>query len=153
MTEVPPRLAPNTDQVFASVIDGEAIIMNVQSGVYYSTDGVGALIWTQLEAGASVDEIIAAVVAAYAVPPEQARADVERLARELLGHGIVVDPGEAARPPASTPGPSEVAAAMGADTSSRRPYAPPTLAVYHDMGDLLALDPPAPETRDLRWSR
>ena len=149
MAEVPPRLAPNTDEVFASVIDGEAIIMNVRSGVYYSTDGVGALIWTQLEAGASVDEIIAAVVAAYAVPPEQARADVERLAGELLGHGIVVDPGEAGRPPAPAPGPSEV----GTDASSRRPYARPTLAVYHDMGDLLALDPPAPETRDLRWSR
>jgi len=150
---VPPRLAPNTDEVFASVIDGEAIIMNVRSGVYYSTDGVGTLIWTQLEAGASVEEIIAAVVAAYAVPPEQARADVERLARELLEHGIAVDPGEAGRPPPPAPGPSEVAAAMGPDASSRRSYARPTLVVYHDMGDLLALDPPAPETRDLRWSR
>ena len=36
------RLRPNDAEVTATVIDDEAIMINLTSGVYYSTDGVGA---------------------------------------------------------------------------------------------------------------
>jgi len=39
------RFQMNDTEVTATVIDGEAIMINLSSGVYYSTDAVGARIW------------------------------------------------------------------------------------------------------------
>jgi len=35
--------------------------------------------------------------------------------------------------------------------AGKLPYEPPRLSVYRDMGDLLALDPPAPGLTDIPW--
>ncbi len=39
------RLRPREEEVASKVIDGEAIIINLANGVYYSMDKVGALVW------------------------------------------------------------------------------------------------------------
>ncbi len=140
---LPERVVLKADDVVAKVIDGEAIIMNIRSGVYYSIDDVGGFICGRIEEGYSLQEIIEAVVVHYDVSAEQARADVERLTRELLEEGIVS--ASEARVSSVTPRVS--------DAGSRRRYATPTLKTYRDMGDLLALDPPAPNLHDLRWEK
>jgi Coenzyme PQQ synthesis protein D (PqqD) len=78
------RLRPNEQEVAAKVMDGEAIIINLANGIYYSMDKVGALIWEALAAAHSLEEVILAIIARYDVSREQAQADVERLAAELL---------------------------------------------------------------------
>lgn len=145
MSDRPERICPNADVVFAKVIDGEAVIMNIRSGIYYSMDQVGALVWTNVEEGASLEDIVAAIVGTYAVSAERARADVERLVQELLSEQIVrvADPSVAHARPAPSP--------PAAPSAARQAYTPPALTVYRDMGDLLALDPPAPDLKDLHW--
>jgi len=114
--------------------------MNVRSGIYYSTDGVGSFIWTRIEEGFSIEEIAHAVTAEYEVSLEQARGGVQRIISKLLDEGVVV-PGIAPKGELNRP-----ASCRG----ERRPYNDPCLTVYRDMGDLLALDPPAPSVLDLR---
>ena len=41
MPEMPERLMPKSDQIAAKVMDGEAVIIDLASGVYYSMDGGG----------------------------------------------------------------------------------------------------------------
>ena len=126
---------PNTDEVAAKVLDGEAIIINLSTGMYYSLDAAGGLAWDTLGAGATVGEIVDAIIATYEVERDRAEADVRRLVTELQRAGLVRLGPDA---PGARPAPARTPA------TARGAYAPPQLQAYDDMAELLALDPPHP---------
>lgn len=130
------RFVVNSSEVTGQVIDGEAIIMNLSTGMFYSTDKVGASIWSWVEQGLSVEEIIAEITVRYDVSEAQARSDLDELVGQLLGENLVHTEAVATegRPPHLT-----VPAA-----ATRAPYHAPELNRYSDMTDMLALDPPMP---------
>ena len=80
----------NAQDVNAEVIEGEAIVINVTTGVYYSLDGAGAYIWELLTSGASVAECVQAVMDRYQVPAEQVRADVTEIVSQLIEEGLIL---------------------------------------------------------------
>lgn len=127
------RLAPNRATVAAKVIDGEAIILDVTRGAYYSLDGAGAVVWSCLESGYPVAAIPGILETRYEGSPDQFRQEVEALTDHLLREGLVV-------PASGDPTPEALAPAEG----PRLPFVAPQLHKYTDMGDLLALDPPMP---------
>ena len=135
------RLRPRAEEVAAKVIDGEAILINLANGIYYSMDKVGGLVWEMVEKGYSLKEVVSAVVERYDVSREQAEADVQRLLEELLQENLVT----VAEDGATSPAKSEWG------EQSRAPYEAPKLNIYRDMGDLLALDPPTPGLQDIVW--
>jgi len=135
------RLRLNEQEVAAKVIDGEAIIINLANGIYYSMDKVGALIWEMLAGGHSLAEVTTAVLACYDIPQAQAEVDVHKLAAELVQENLLVVSQDApAFLTGSTPEPPQ-----------KLPYEVPQLNIYRDMGDLLALDPPTPGLQDIVW--
>ncbi len=71
------RVVAARDQVSCDV-GGEAAILQLASGVYYSLDAVGSRIWALLQSPRSVREIRDTLVAEYDVP-------AERCERDLLG--------------------------------------------------------------------
>ena len=81
-------LVVNDQDVAAKVVDGEAILINLTSGLYYSMDKVGGFVWSLFAPGSSIAQVADAVAARYSVPPAQAREDVRRLARELLEENL-----------------------------------------------------------------
>jgi hypothetical protein len=135
------RFHPNEAEVAAKVMDGEAIIINLSNGMYYSMDQVGGLIWEMITEGHTLDDIASAVVRSYDVSDGQAQADIQRLAVELVDENLVI--------------PSTVAAPTRDDRKQARqdklPYEQPRLNKYSDMADLLALDPPMPGLEDIPW--
>jgi hypothetical protein len=135
------RLAPNVKELAAKVMDGEAIIINLANGIYYSMDQVGGLIWGLISAGRSLEEISSQICRTYDVGADRALADLEQVAKELLQENLVViaDATETAPPDA------------GAERPVKLPYEPPALNKYRDMADLLALDPPMPSQEDIPW--
>ncbi len=132
------RYKLKTDNTAATVIDGEAIIVNLTTGVYYSMDKVGAEVWEMIGQGLSTLQIAAAVAARYEIAQDKALVDIERLTEKLSAEELIVVSDE---PDADASHP-ELAA-------NRLPYAIPRLEIYRDMGDLLALDPPMPGLRDI----
>lgn len=136
------RLAPCTEEVAAKVIDGEAILINLATGVYYSMDKVGALAWEMIAGGYTLEQIVSTVVRRYEVSLDQATADVHRLADELAQENLV-------KPAAIDALPAAIAT-NGAAT--KEPYESPVLNIYRDMGDLLALDPPTPGLDTFNWN-
>jgi hypothetical protein len=129
------------EEVAAKVIDGEAIIINLANGVYYSMDKAGALIWELLENGQPLDQIARAVVARYDIAAEKARDDVARLAGELVQENLLelsTDKSEPCQESESL-------------QDHKLIYESPALNIYRDMGDLLALDPPVPGLGDTPW--
>ncbi len=125
------RLEPNETSIAAKVLDGEAILIDLSSGFYYSMDGSGGILWSLIDARYTPAEIIGALAQVYGLPTEQVRGDVEKLLGELESHHLV-------RPSSAT---------QAADISlPEKPgaYVPPLLNVYGDMNHLLAIDPPLP---------
>lgn len=125
------RFEVNTPDVAAKVIDGEAIVMNLANGHYYSLDGVGATVWEMLDAGLAVTDIIAALSARYGLADVEVGTAVTALAADLMSEGLIRVRAEAAASPTDVVG--------GPDA-----YDTPRLVKYTDMAELLALDPPMP---------
>jgi hypothetical protein len=50
------RFRVNETHMTTSVIDGETIIINLESGLYYSLDQTGAASWELLSSGRSIAE-------------------------------------------------------------------------------------------------
>ena len=134
------RFTPNENDVAAKVIDGEAIIMNVTTGMYYSSDKVGAAIWELLQAGYSLAETAATIAERYEAGGERVRADVDRLATEFLRENLLHRAPDRAPPPMLPPA-----------EGHPLPYDPPEFQKYSDMADLLALDPPMPGLAKTPW--
>ena len=134
------RFQPNSADIAAKVIDGEAIILNIANGLYFSMDQVGAVVWGHIEAGCMSGEICDAVAARYEIDAATAGNDVSALLDALLKEGLIL------RTEAN-----DTATVLSPPVASRLPYVPPELHRYDDMVDLLALDPPMPGLGDTTW--
>lgn len=126
-------ISANEQQVAAKVMDGEAILINLSTGAYYSMSATGGFIWSLIERRVSVDNIITAVTNQYEVDRPTAVTDILRLGEELRAEGLVA----VSTSPAEK---SVVPAANGARLS----YEAPTLQKFTDMAEMFALDPPLP---------
>jgi hypothetical protein len=122
----------NLPKVVAEVFeDDEVVIVNLDSGNYYSLAGSGAVIWNALAAGRPLAEIEAALAARYTGDHETLGQAVRALLDELLRENLIAPAGAgaAAAPEAAAPG------------GTRSPFTAPALQRYTDMQDLLLLDP------------
>jgi DNA-binding CsgD family transcriptional regulator len=134
------RLALNEADVAAKVMDGEAIVMNLANGYYYSLTGTGAFVLEWLSGGHSLAETAEALTRRYAVSESAALADVVSLATRLLDEGLMQARGDA-----------PVEAVAPPSDRSEEAYETPVLESFADMADLLALDPPMPGLARTPW--
>ena len=67
----------------AAEIGDEVVFLHEGDGVYYGLDGVGAFVWTLLDAPRSFNDILRLVLAEYDVGEETCRRDLEELVRIL----------------------------------------------------------------------
>jgi hypothetical protein len=128
------RFKVNEKLVTSKIIDGEAIIINLASGMYYSLDKTGALVWMLIGAGYSVEESANQLSGRFSVPVQRVRDDIDRLVNHLLEQNLVLASENGSRT-------SDVVL----DPPVGDPYETPVLNSYDDMGDVLALDPPLPQ--------
>lgn len=85
-----PRRLRMADGVVFRELDGEAVILHLDSGTYFGLDGIGTRVWRSLEAHAPLDAVVEAVVDEYDVDRARARADITRLVGELVSRGLMV---------------------------------------------------------------
>lgn len=125
------RFTVNAPAVVSEVIDGEAVILNLRSGHYFSALHTGAVVWEWIDGGASDEEVAAALASRYGLPASEAARGVSAFLSELLRHELV------------TEGRTANGALTPALDATRAPasWAPPALSVFTDMEDLLLLDP------------
>ncbi len=75
--------------VVSSPLDEGSALLDLTSSTYFSLNAVGALAWDRLSSGATVDEIVAAVMSRYDIAQTQCRADMESLLTSLEAKGLV----------------------------------------------------------------
>jgi hypothetical protein len=130
------RLSANEPDIASKVIDGEAILINLQTGAYYSLRDAGVVIWHALREQRTRSEILSVLATTYAAEEKTFAADLDDLLARLAEERLVR---------ASTqPGVTDA----GAAPSSSGAYQRPELEKFTDMEELLALDPPTPGALD-----
>jgi hypothetical protein len=77
------------DAVHARLFDDELVILDLAKGEYFALDGVGARLWSGLQAGRTVEQVAHEIVADYDVTFERAMADLVALGEKLLAEGLM----------------------------------------------------------------
>jgi hypothetical protein len=72
------------------VVADEAILIHLQTGVYYSLNEVGTVFWQLLDGQRSLQDCAAQIAAQYDAPPEVILSDLDELAGELMKEGLVI---------------------------------------------------------------
>lgn len=75
--------------VVAEQIDGEAVILNLQTSTYYKLDGVGARVWSLLKERPTSGELVRILSAEYAVPSATLQSDLAALLDELSANSLI----------------------------------------------------------------
>jgi len=70
-------------------LDGEAIILNLESGTYFGLDYVGTRIWALLQEDGSLRRTHELLKHEYDVEPERLEADILRLVEELRSNDLL----------------------------------------------------------------
>ena len=93
MTRIQPtltsRVRPRDQVLFQESPQGEAVLLDVTSGVYFGLDPIGARIWQLLGAHELLSEIARRVQEEYDVSEDQCASDLLTLLAELDAHGLV----------------------------------------------------------------
>jgi hypothetical protein len=140
------RFRVNTPTVTHETIDGEAVIINLDSGNYYSLVEVGSFIWSLVENGASVKDVQEQVLQSYQGAPSEIDRGVQELLTQLQQENLIVPLNGAAEV-------SDLTAAAPANNHHEKPsFNPPSLHKYSDMQELLLLDP-IHDVDDAGWPR
>ena len=93
-----------SNQVSADLA-AEAVILNLNSGVYYGLDLVGTRIWELTREPRCVNEIRDVIFSEYDVTPERCEQDLHALLGQLMEAGLIeVKDASSASVPATSPG-------------------------------------------------
>ena len=128
------RFRVNTPTVTHETIDGEAVIINLDSGNYYSLVDVGSFIWGLVEKGASAGEVQDLVLQTYQGNATDVDRGVQELLAQLQQENLIV--------PADETGALDLSEVLRSNNGHEKPsFNPPSLHKYSDMQELLLLDP------------
>jgi ornithine carbamoyltransferase len=72
------------DTVFAQEVDGEMVLLDMDSENYFGLDAVATDIWRLLSEGKTLQETFDALLEMYDVEPETLHSDLSAFVRKLL---------------------------------------------------------------------
>lgn len=82
-------IAVVSNHQISSNLSGEAVVLNLNSGVYFGLNEVGASIWNLLQQPISIGEMRDAIVEEYEVEIAQCEQDLLSLLEDLLATGLI----------------------------------------------------------------
>lgn len=122
--------AVNYPNVVAEVFEGEVVVVDLESGQYFSLAGTGAAIWSEVIGGRTIEQVAQAVVDTHDTGDVDVLAETIRFVAQLLEQNLVV------------PGPAAADAGERTVVLEARPaFVAPALQIYNDLQDILLLDP------------
>lgn len=78
-------------ELIATEMDGDLVMMHVESGEYYGISGIGIRVWELLSVPISPAEIVRSICTEFEVDADIARADVQEFLVDL-GSRCLIDP-------------------------------------------------------------
>ena len=128
------RHGVNEASIVYDVLEGEVVVVNLDSGSYYIMQGTASPIWQQLAAGRRVDEIVDGLATAYPdVPRGDLQAAVEDFLAQVMAESLLV--------PASAHAAARPVPDMGPSATAPQVFTAPVMYRYTDMQALIQMDP------------
>ena len=128
---------PNDQDVVSKVIEGEAILINLKTGIYYSMNETGGMTWSSLTHGASIEQISEFMVNHCQGTGETVGSDIQAFIDLLVDEALVVS--------SEIEYTSEIPAL---EFDKPAEYKMPSMEKFDDMAEMFALDPPLPSLVD-----
>lgn len=119
----------NTPRIISETIDNETILIDFDTGTYYSLEGTANQIWRLLEQHCSTMAIVSQLSACFEGDGEEIEAAVRQFVGALIQAAVIVETDAPLVPPALPP------------LTAKVPFVPPLLEQHTDIQDLLLLDP------------
>jgi len=113
-------------------IEGEAVIVNLESGVYYSLRDSGVEVWNLIETGTNFDELLDYLKDHYEGSTEEMKNSLVDLLVILQKEGLV-------KVSSSMPDSKKGSPSMA--NGEKIKFSPPLLEKFSDLQELLLLDP------------
>ncbi len=131
------RYKVNQPSVVFEKFDDELVLINLDTGNYYSFESVGAYIWDFVQDGFSYAEIIAEVSGCYRGDPATIENAVNEFVNKLLEEGLIVPDGVQ---PISGRKKSDAIHEIE-DQKQKKDFELPVLNKFTNMQDFLLVDP------------
>jgi hypothetical protein len=77
------------ERVLVQEVQGEAVLLNLDSEQYYALDRIGTRVWELLAAGRSAAEIRQELIGTYPAQAGRIAADIDDLIASLLAAGLL----------------------------------------------------------------
>ena len=77
------------DQNLSCDLQGEAVVLNLESGTYFGLNPLGARIWELVQKPAKVSFVRDELLKEYNVDPSQCEVDLLSFLRQLHAHGLI----------------------------------------------------------------
>lgn len=78
------------EDVLVSELEGESVLLNLKSEIYFGLDQMATRMWTELTKGGTIQEAYDRLCAEYDVAPEKLRSDLTELIDKLVSHGLLL---------------------------------------------------------------
>jgi hypothetical protein len=113
-------------------VDGEALIMDMVTGTYYTCLGPATIAWDALKRGVEPGDVASMIATMYEADAAAVERDLDAFVAELVQEEMLVarDGAPASAPVEPPPAPAPAG-----------PYAPMRIERYTDLADLILLDP------------
>ncbi len=70
-------------------LNDEVVILDLNNGIYYELDEVGARVWNMIQEPSTLSEIVNSIVDDYEVSWDECERDVQELIDEIAEKGLV----------------------------------------------------------------
>jgi hypothetical protein len=78
-------------KALAREVEGELVILDVESKMYIGGNRSTAVLWPLLQEGATAERLTEALVDHFAIEPERARADVDGFVSDLRKRALLAE--------------------------------------------------------------
>ncbi len=121
------------EQIIHEAVNGETMIVKLDTGNYYSLNTTGGEVWTLIEKGASESQILTRIAELYGIDQNTATETIKSFLNHLIQEGLIFPDGVSRDAGAGL--------LSGTITNQTNSFEPPLLQKYSDMQELLILDP------------
>jgi hypothetical protein len=127
------RFEVSRPEVVGSVVDGEVVAINLDTGSYYNISGAGVDIWAAVEQTASAPEVTARLARRFGMAADEIATAVNGFMEELVAEALIR--------PADGVATGGECSADDAPSDGQVAFTRPVLEKFTDMEDLLLVDP------------
>lgn len=75
--------------VVARAVGDEMILLDLETGTYFTLNAIGAIVWRGLETSVSFEAMATAIVENYEVDAVTALSDIDEYVAQLIAEGLV----------------------------------------------------------------